>query len=55
MSSSLARTIGSSWKRARIAPALSTLAIETTTIPWWCAMYIRTTATVVAGGRRDAV
>ena len=37
-SSSVAWTIGSAWKRVRITPSSSALAIATIVMPWWWAM-----------------
>jgi hypothetical protein len=36
------------------APSRSALAIATIVMPWWCAMWARTTATSLPSGRRRA-
>ncbi len=52
---SMARTIGSAWKRCVMTSACSVLFRATRLIPWWCAMYDRTTTERFPLGTRSGV
>src|SRR5438094_5875994 len=54
-SRSTARTIGSAWNRSGITSASRVLVSPTRLIPWWWAMYDRTTTDRLPLGRRSGV